>query len=216
LDTTTDAFWGNWKEQVFYAVARAYAPDSPSPTPADACTQRECITVDGVSGFAAVVILAGIKQAGQSRNIDVNPAYTSADKSNAANYLEGVNATAILQSNPSLEAPSQFSKVAGNDTVMCISASPASGLLYVDPTCSTPASTCTSNANSLAAYKSGNTNNCKLGTKSLLAACQNLAAMISSNNCSCKKSANDFISKKCLDGFADPKCQGAYTSLAAC
>jgi type II secretory pathway pseudopilin PulG len=215
-DATTDAFWSNWKEHVFYAVAEAYAPNSPSPTPANACALTECITVDGVPGFAAVVIFAGMKQSGQSRNNDANPAYTSADKSSAANYLEGVNATAILQNSPSLGAPRQFSKVGGNDTVMCISANPGTGLLYVDPTCSIPTSTCTSNANSLAGYKSGNSNNCKVGTKSVLAACQNLADTISSNNCSCKKPAKDFISKKCLDGFTDPKCLAAYTSLSAC
>jgi len=209
-------FWDNWKDHVFYAVAKAFAPNSPTsailPNP---CTLDECLKVDSATGIAAVLIFAGEKQVGQSRNNDANPLYSSAAKSSVTNYLEGVNAVSIQQNSPTMGTPRQFSQTAGNDTVMCISAHPVTGL-YVDPTCSTPTSTCTSNANSLAGYRSGNTNNCKVGTNSVLPACQNLVNTISSNNCSCKKSANDFISKQCLDGFTKPKCQNAYNALMAC
>ena len=214
--SSVQPFWNNWKDHVFYAVAKAFAPNNPvAAILPDPCILDECLTVDGATGIAAVLIFAGPKLVGESRNNDANPLYTSADKSSALNYLEGVNAVSIQQNNPNRLSPRQFSKIAGNDTVMCINANPITGL-YVDPTCSTPVSTCTSNANSLAGYKSGNNNNCKVGTKSVLAACQNLANAIGSANCSCKKSANDFISNPCLNGFTNPKCQNAYTALLAC
>ena len=212
------AFWGNWKDHVFYAVAKAFAPNNPvAAILPDPCTLDECLKVDGATSIAAVLIFAGSKLSGESRNNDANPVYTSADKSNVLNYLEGVNATAIQQNSPTIVSPRQFSRTAGNDSVMCIKADPITGL-YVDPTC-TATSLCSLNArppSGLAGYVSGVINNCKVGTKSVLAACQNLANALSNNNCSCKKSANDFISSQCLNGFTNPKCQNAYNALLAC
>ena len=214
---TYNEFWNNWKDHVFYAVAKEFAPSNVSLAAqvAAPCTFDECLNVDSATGIAAVLIFAGEKQTGKSRNNDANPLYSSADKANVTNYLEGVNAVAIQQNSPNISSPRQFSKIAGNDIVMCVNANPITGL-YVDPTCSTPVSTCTSNANSLAGYRSGNTNNCKVGSNTVLAACQNLANTISNNNCSCKKSANDFVSGQCLNGFTKPKCQNAYNALLAC
>lgn len=102
--------------------------------------------------------------------------------------------------------------------MMCIRSNALTGL-YVDPTCAS-ISVCSTDARpplpGLAGYRSGNTNNCKQGTKNVLPACQTLADRIGSNNCACKKAAKDFISKKCLNGFAAPKCQDAYTLLTTC
>ena len=212
-DPTTDVFWSSWKEQMFYAVAEAYAPNSPAPTPPNPCATRECITVDGVSGFAAVVLFAGIKQPGQSRNNNANPAYASADKSNPANYLDSVNATAILQNSPSVGAPRQFSKLGAN-TLICVFQDPSVGM-KVDPTCSADTQ-CSIDSGALAAYRSGNTNNCKSSGRGPIPACKTLADRINRNNCSCKRAANDFLGGRCLGGFTDPRCQNAYNLLAAC
>ena len=183
------------------------------------CAADECITVDSATDVAAVLIFAGDKVSGQSRNNDANPAYSSSDKSTLTNYLEGVNATAIQQNSPTILSPRVFSKVpaGGNDTVMCIRADAVTGL-FVDPTC-IATSICSTDARSpsgLAGYRSGNVNNCNAGSNKVLPACQTLVNRIASNNCSCKKAANDFIGKKCLGGFTQQKCQDAYTSLAAC
>ncbi len=213
-------FWNNWKDHVFYAVAKAFAPNNvvaaslPNP-----CTADECITVDSATDVAAVLIFAGEKVSGQNRNNDANPAYTSSDKSTVTNYVEGVNATAIQQNTPNIVSPRVFSKTpaGGNDTVMCIRADPVTGL-YVDPTCAAT-SVCSTDArppSGLAGYRSGNVNNCNAGSNKVLPACQTLADRIGTNNCSCKKAAKDFISKKCLGGFTDPKCQAADTTLTTC
>lgn len=214
---TYDEFWTNWKDHVFYAVAKAFAPNNlvaaslPNP-----CAADECLTVGTATDVAAVLIFAGEKVSGQNRDNDTNPAYTSSGKSTVTNYLEAVNATAIQQNTPNMASPRLFSKTpaGGNDTVMCIRSNAVSGL-YVDPTCAA-ISTCSADASELAGYRSGNINNCKLGTKDVLPACQTLADRIGSNNCACKKAAKDFISKKCLNGFTEPKCENAYTSLTTC
>lgn len=210
-------FWDNWKDHVFYAVAKAFAPNNlvvaslPNP-----CTADECITVDSATDVAAVLIFAGQKVAGQSRNNDANPAYTSSDKSAVTNYLENVNATSILQNSPTILSPRVFTKApaGGDDTVMCIRSNAVTGL-FVDPTCAAT-SVCNTDATGLASYRSGNVNNCNAGSNNVLLACKTLSDRINSNNCSCKKAANDFISKKCLGGFTNQKCLDAHTSLAAC
>ena len=218
--TTTAEFWNNWKDHVFYAVAKAFAPNNlvaaSLPTP---CAVDECITVDSATDVAAVLIFAGQKVAGQSRNNDANPAYTSSEKSSVTNYLENVNATSIQQNSPTMLSPRVFTKApaGGEDTVMCIRSNAVTGL-YVDPTCAAT-SVCSVDANppsGLAGYRSGNVNNCNAGSNKVLPACQALSDRINSNNCSCKKGAQDFISKKCLGGFSEQKCLDAYTSLAAC
>ena len=218
---TYNEFWTNWKDHVFYAVAKAFAPNNSAvaslPNP---CAADECITVDSATDVAAVVIFAGEKVSGQNRNNDANPAYTSSDKSAVTNYLEGVNATAIQQNTPNIASPRVFSKTpaGGNDTVMCIRTDVVTGLLYVDPTCAAT-SACSTDARApsgLAGYRSGNVNNCNAGSNKVVPACQTLADRIGANNCSCKKAAKDFISKKCLGGFTDPKCQAAYTTLTTC
>ena len=212
--------WNNWKDHVFYAVAKAYAPNNVvAALLPDPCVADECITVDGATDVAAVLIFAGQKVAGQSRNNDANPAYTSSEKSTVTNYLENPNATSIQQNSPTMLSPRVFTKApaGGEDTVMCIRSNFLTGL-YVDPTCAAT-SVCSVDANppsGLAGYRSGNVNNCNAGSNNVLPACKTLSDRINSNNCSCKKAAKDFISKKCLGGFAEQKCQDAYTSLTGC
>lgn len=84
---SNSGWWLNWKESVFYGLADAYKP---IPTPNDTASCGTCLSL---SSSAAgndkrfVVIVAGKKVTGQSRN-------NNADKGAPANYLEGGNQNA--------------------------------------------------------------------------------------------------------------------------
>jgi hypothetical protein len=209
--TTAAKFWSKWKDHVFYAVAQAFAPNSTVASNADPCGGGlECLTVDGTPKVAAVLIFAGIKQPGQSRN--TNADYSSPDKSAPANYLEGVNLSSIQSNTPgSPPWPRQFSNSAGNDTVMCVMND-----LTVDTTCG-GTSVCSSDGASLAAYRSGTANNCLQGKNKIQPACQTIVDRIKKNNCSCKSKAADFVSNVCLiKGFTTTKCLNAYNGVNPC
>lgn len=234
---SVDEFWENWKDHLFYAVADAHRSGGLFGWMDDPCGESylECIDIEDPdtirTNFAAVVIFAGAKQSGQTRDNDVNPSYTSADKADPANYLEGINVTSI-QTNPGLNAPNRlFSKTAGNDSMMCLytplPGSPTS--LAIDPTCGATAA-CTSDGSLLAAYRAGSTNNCRVGSSGIDSTCRSLGDRIHINNCpgdgttfdpngqpySCKRGAREFLSYECLEGFATARCQLAYTALTKC
>ena len=210
-----DEFWNNWKDQTFYAVAKAFAPNSAVASNADPCASDECLTVAGNGNIAAVVIFSGRRQGGQNRNNDANPAYTSADKANPVNTLEGANVAAIQSNTPGVAPwPRQFVKAGTNDIVMCVAYDTTSGL-YAEPTCAST-SACQTQGSMLAGYRSGNINNCKVGKDSLLPACKALEDWIHQNNCPCHKAAHQFTDKECLKGFTTTKCIDAHASLAAC
>lgn len=76
-------WYENWKDQLFYALAWSHRPASGWPT-SSPCTT--CLTVNGAGSYAAVMIFAGEKLAGESRN-------GLAEKGVMSNYLEGRNLT---------------------------------------------------------------------------------------------------------------------------
>jgi hypothetical protein len=80
--TTQELAWyQNWKDHLFYAIANSYRPD-----PANQSTAcGTCLKVNGGGSYAAVVIFAGENLSGTSRTI--------ADKADITKYLEGPNAT---------------------------------------------------------------------------------------------------------------------------
>jgi hypothetical protein len=86
-------WYDNWKDQLFYAVAKNYDPSSTN-SPTAACTSSTCLKINGAGSYAAVVIFAGDKladaasQLTQSRNL-------ATDKGSIANYLEGSNLGSI-------------------------------------------------------------------------------------------------------------------------
>ena len=227
---SVDAFWENWKDHIFYALARAHQPTVGNhyAHDDDPCDDDECIDVEDQDGIktdmAAVVIFAGAKQPGQVRNNNANPSYSSTEKAQPANYLEGGNVAAI-NANPSAGDPNRlFSKITGNDTIMCLVTLPAGSNyeLFVDPTCGMSAA-CTNDGDDLAAYRIGASNDCRVGTSGIKTACQDLAERIDINNCpgagatySCERAARDFLSFECLQGFASAKCQLAHTTLTTC
>jgi len=229
-------FWENWKDHLFYAVARAHRPDTTAASNNDPCSVTECINVIDAGGtertnMAAVVLFSGARLAGQSRNNSDNPSYMSTEKADPSNYLEDPNLAAILTNPPPGAANRRFSKMAGNDTIMCLRSLPV-GVgteLFVDPTCGASTS-CISDGSLLAGYRAGAANNCRVGTSGILTACETLARNIDINNCpgngttfdsngqpySCERAARDFLSDECLQGFATAKCQLAHTALTTC
>jgi len=205
-----DEFWDNYKDHFFYAVAKAFAPNNPAAaSQSDPCSAGECLTVDGVSGFAAVLVFANKRQSTQSRV--TNTDYTSPDRGNVANFLEGVNATSIQDTGAAASRP--FSRSAGNDVIVCVRHDASAGLV-VDANCSN-INVCTADADILLSYRSGNTNNCKAGKK-VIQACKNAEERLKSNNCSCKKAAEEYLDKPCIDDLGNSKCPPHIASLEAC
>jgi type II secretory pathway pseudopilin PulG len=85
MDVSKKAWWANWKDQVFFAVARGLAPDAASPSCAGGCLSV------GPSPSKAdthvVVVLAGRALPGQVRTVGAS----------ADNYLEPPNAAGGTQ-----------------------------------------------------------------------------------------------------------------------
>ena len=81
MDVSKKAWWANWKDQVFFAVAPGFAPDSASPGCAGGC-----LSVTPPSTAAdkrVVVVVAGRALPGQVRAVGAQP----------GNYLEPPNAS---------------------------------------------------------------------------------------------------------------------------
>lgn len=111
--------WQNWKDHLFYAVAKDYKPDA-SANPA-ACDNIRCLQFDG-KYCAAIVMFAGpaLSQLNQTR---LSPPTDSNDKANPANYLEGNNAASIISANGSgTYTKQQKSDSVFNDILYCIEA----------------------------------------------------------------------------------------------
>lgn len=112
-------FWQNWKDHLFYAVAKAYQP-SAAAIPV-ACDDTECLKLEG-KYCAAIIIFAGpaLSQLGQTR---LSPPTDSDDKANPVNYLEGNNAASIISANGSgTYTKQQNSDSVFNDILYCIEA----------------------------------------------------------------------------------------------
>lgn len=89
-NNTPSGWWINWKEKVFYGVARRFRPNNTgAPSfPSTCSTPGNCLNINSPNTPAKfAVIVAGNKLAGQARN-------SSGEKSAASNYLEGGNENA--------------------------------------------------------------------------------------------------------------------------
>jgi hypothetical protein len=124
--TSSDGWWGKWKDHLFYAVADAFKPTSTVATQATPCDSGSCLTVDGIGPYAAVLMFSGKKLASQGRG-------TLAQKIDASNYLEGANATAIASGGGT--AFTKSISATQNDTLICIKQD-----LSIDMTCNNPGS----------------------------------------------------------------------------
>lgn len=74
-----DEWYKNWKDQLFYALAGGFSPVATTP---GACPA--CLNANSSGAYAAIVMFAGGRLAGQSRS-------SPADKAQIANYLEDRN-----------------------------------------------------------------------------------------------------------------------------
>ena len=87
---TVDAWWNNWKDQLFYALAGDYQPASNG---SHHCAYAACLAVK-VPGYtytaAAVVMFANSGLAGQTRASDTTGA-SSMPRGTVSNYLEDIS-----------------------------------------------------------------------------------------------------------------------------
>jgi len=81
-------WYENWKDQLFYAVARDFQPDAPWWRRGNCPT---CLSINGDGNYAAVVIFAGDKLTDATGRV-TQPRSLADDKGSIANYLEGRNA----------------------------------------------------------------------------------------------------------------------------
>ena len=114
-------WWNNWKNYVFYAVSKDFAPDTTAP---QSCLGN-CVSVDGVGPFAAVLIFSGKKLAGQNR-------ISNLDMGNPVNFLEDKNAIEITN-NSGIGDFTLITSPIQNDTTICIRQN-----LTIDTSCTTP------------------------------------------------------------------------------
>ncbi|MEX0959677.1 MAG: hypothetical protein WDZ63_10365 [Burkholderiales bacterium] len=215
-------FWKNWKDHFFYAVAEPYQPGSPNSTQPNPCDFGECLTVDGDGPYAAILIFAGERRDAQSRNTNAN--YTSPEKGDPANYLEGENLAAFLASGPGDADWGIFSRTAGNDILVTVC---ADSTLSVNQPCSAspPPTNCESDGLLLLSYQDSSDpkqNNCKnpdgKGPKEeAIQECKDIRDRIK-GNCKkkCRDAAEDFIKKPCIDNLDDKKCTPVMNELASC
>lgn len=113
----------NWKDQIFYAVADAYAP----PTGTN-CASGHCLSVNGQGQFAAVLIFSGRRLAALTQNRD-----TTGDKGMTRNYLEDNNLAAVDLATGRGNFTSAAASTTFNDIVMCIKST--GGTFSVDENC---------------------------------------------------------------------------------
>jgi len=81
-------WYENWKDQLFYAVARDFQPDASRWRRGNCPT---CLSINGDGNYAALVIFAGDKLSDATGRV-VQPRSRAGDKGSIANYLEGRNA----------------------------------------------------------------------------------------------------------------------------
>ncbi len=106
-----DSWYKNWKDHLFYSLARSYSPGATAPS---ACT--DCLSADGVGPFAAIVMFAGRRLAWQKRA-------TPADKSSIANYLEERNSANHPNPAGNADYRSGPATTGFNDVLYCVDTS---------------------------------------------------------------------------------------------
>ncbi len=111
------AWYENWKDHLFYGVASAHYPTASPNQPVASCNDTRCLQANsiGTGGpyYAAVVIFAGERLAGQSRE-------TASNRGNMTNYLEGRNQSNISTGNGHDNYETGAATSSFNDVLYCI------------------------------------------------------------------------------------------------
>lgn len=167
------AVFDNWRNNVLYAICPGGSA---------------CLSVNGDSNCAAVVIFSGEKVSGKLRPSD-----------KAINYLEGVNLIAFTSASTTLAGTGPYAyKSSSADIALCIP----------------PAlSSCSANSAILLSKVDGAGNDCKSGG-TVLQSCITAANQLAS--CSCAADAQTFITVPCINNLNSPACQTAISHLQAC
>jgi type II secretory pathway pseudopilin PulG len=114
-------WWNSWKKSVFYGVSKNYVPSTIAP---QTCTGN-CVSVDGIGPFAAVLIYSGEKLAGQVRA-------SNNDIKDPLNFLEDKNAIEIAN-NSGFGDFTKITNATQNDITICIRQN-----LTIDTACTSP------------------------------------------------------------------------------
>ncbi|MDD5299120.1 MAG: hypothetical protein PHD65_01345 [Gallionella sp.] len=107
-------WWDNWKDHLFYALSGEYHPVSIATAPCG-----NCVTVNGGTLYAAVVMLAGSRLSAQVRASDTSGA-GSTPRGTLDNYLEGRNAGNYPNGSGNASYQNQAADGGFNDTLYCI------------------------------------------------------------------------------------------------
>ncbi len=100
-----NAWWSNWKDHLFYAIAGEFKPDS---LPTSPC--GNCLRVNGSGSYAAVILFAGKRLASQDRM----------DKGALNAYLEGRNVSNYPNAVGNADYEVASSTDVFNDVLYCI------------------------------------------------------------------------------------------------
>lgn len=113
-DAGMAALWRNWKDHFFYAIAGSFAPTAAVPS---VCS--DCLTVNGVGSYAAILMFGNrrLESVAQVRNA---PPLDVDTRSNPSNYLEAANAANVPGTGALLDYDSQPVSSTFNDLLFCI------------------------------------------------------------------------------------------------
>lgn len=106
--------WQDWKDHFYYAVAESHIPTAGVPS---SCSN--CLTVNGMGQYVAVVMFSGqrLDALGQVRDAPPTDADTRQD---VANYLESNNAAGVPGAGTLIDYTSQPVSTTFNDRLFCI------------------------------------------------------------------------------------------------
>lgn len=107
-------WWDNWKDHLFYALSEEYRPNTVATIPCG-----NCVTVNGGTPYAGLVMFANSRLAGQVRASDTTGA-GSATRSNISNYLDGRNASNHPNGGGNADYQNQAADSSFNDILYCI------------------------------------------------------------------------------------------------
>jgi len=103
-------WWDNWKDHLFYALAKEFQPQNGA-----TAVCGNCLSVNGQGPYAAIVLFAGNPLGNQLRGNN-----TGAERSQISNYLEQRNAANHPNSGGNADYQTEVASADFNDILYCI------------------------------------------------------------------------------------------------